>query len=335
MSPSVSIIVPVYNVEAYVEDCIRSVMRQTYTGSMECILVDDCGTDNSMAITARLIAEYQGPIDFKVLHHTHNRGLSAARNTGIDAATGDYLLFVDSDDELTDDCLETLVRPTQNDPTIEMVAGNHLLLCGGQIYRQIIHQGSQGEDVDSSNDVRRFFYLGRKPVSAWNKLIKKDFLTQNQLFFREGLRYEDCLWTFYFLKYLSHLYLVPQATYLHLIRPLSITAGTNIEDTVRHFSFVYEDIATHFTQGEEALEASFFVRGLCVYYYQAKDKQLFSKSIPLFKKALSDGHHTSERLLLSTVVIFSKTAGGRWLLSMFHSLTKAVNKVRLRRKLYN
>jgi glycosyltransferase involved in cell wall biosynthesis len=73
-------------------------MRQTYEGDIECIVVDDCGTDGSMGIVNKLILEYNGPIMFKILHHTHNRGLSAARNTGISNASGDYLLFLDSDD---------------------------------------------------------------------------------------------------------------------------------------------------------------------------------------------------------------------------------------------
>ena len=86
-----SIIIPVYNVEPYIEDCLRSVMRQTYQGAMECLIVDDCGTDDSMAIAERTIATYEGPIVFQVLHHERNRGLSAARNTGTLAAKGDYL----------------------------------------------------------------------------------------------------------------------------------------------------------------------------------------------------------------------------------------------------
>ncbi len=73
--PSVSIIVPVYNVAPYVEDSIRSVMRQTYDGKMECIVVDDCGTDDSMSIEEKVIEDYNGPITFKILRHTHNRGL--------------------------------------------------------------------------------------------------------------------------------------------------------------------------------------------------------------------------------------------------------------------
>ena len=92
-NPSVSIIVPIYNVEPYVEACVRSVMSQTYRGSIECIMVDDCGSDGSVQIVEKIIEGYDGSIQFMMLHHNHNRGLSAARNTGLNAASGDYLFF--------------------------------------------------------------------------------------------------------------------------------------------------------------------------------------------------------------------------------------------------
>ncbi len=65
----VSIIIPVYNVAPYIENCLKSVMRQTYTGNMECLLVDDCGSDDSMAIAERMITAYTGAIRFKILYH--------------------------------------------------------------------------------------------------------------------------------------------------------------------------------------------------------------------------------------------------------------------------
>ena len=111
----VSIIIPVYNVGDYIEDCLRSVIRQVYSGDIECIIVDDCGTDNSIALAERLMASYKGPIQFIILHHQHNRGLSAARNTGIDVAQGDYIFFLDSDDELTDDSIATLTKPLETE----------------------------------------------------------------------------------------------------------------------------------------------------------------------------------------------------------------------------
>ena len=125
----VSIIIPVYNVAPYIGDCLQSVMRQTYAGSMECLLVDDCGEDDSMAIVERMIAEYNanlnanlnegGGIQFRILHHERNRGLSAARNTGTFAAVGEYLYYLDSDDEITDDCIEKLMQRVMENPDIE------------------------------------------------------------------------------------------------------------------------------------------------------------------------------------------------------------------------
>ena len=106
--PKISIIIPVYNVAEYITECVQSVMRQTYQGEIECILVDDCGSDGSIAIAEQLIAEYKGSISFRILHHDHNRGLSAARNTGLEASTGDYVYFLDSDDFIDANTIEVL-----------------------------------------------------------------------------------------------------------------------------------------------------------------------------------------------------------------------------------
>ena len=97
----ISVIIPVYNVAPYIAACLQSVMRQTAQAALECILVDDCGPDNSMEVVNETLKSYNGPVDFKIVRHTQNRGLSAARNTGMAAATGDYIYFLDSDDEIT------------------------------------------------------------------------------------------------------------------------------------------------------------------------------------------------------------------------------------------
>lgn len=104
----ISIIIPIYNVEDYISECLQSVMRQTYKGAIECILVDDCGKDNSIAVAEQLIACYKGSIEFRILHHEHNRGLSAARNTGLENAKGKYIYFLDSDDIIDGNSMEML-----------------------------------------------------------------------------------------------------------------------------------------------------------------------------------------------------------------------------------
>ena len=118
----ISIIVPVYNVQEYVIECLESIAAQTYTTGVESILVDDCGTDNSMKAVHDFLDEYQGEIDIRIARHEHNRGLSAARNTGIMNAKGKYLLFVDSDDTISANCLEYFMQVARCYPDAQMIA---------------------------------------------------------------------------------------------------------------------------------------------------------------------------------------------------------------------
>ena len=105
----VSIIIPVYNVVDYIERCWKSVNAQTYS-DIELIFVDDCGTDESISKLETLISE-GSRFPVQIIKHKKNRGLSAARNTGIEASSGDYVYFLDSDDDLVPSCIEELVAP--------------------------------------------------------------------------------------------------------------------------------------------------------------------------------------------------------------------------------
>ena len=198
--PKISIIIPVYNVEPYIAECLQSVMRQTYTGHMECFMVDDCGTDKSIEIAERLISDYKGPIGFKILHHEHNRGLSAARNTGMKAATGDYVYFLDSDDYVSDDCMEVLARPLQK-KEYDMVVGDIKTVgegCWGRLYAE----AGEYEGVR----LREACFYFQIYVMAWNKLCNLRFLRQNDLYFYEGILNEDVLWSYRMAKCLKLVY---------------------------------------------------------------------------------------------------------------------------------
>ena len=119
MNPLVSVVVPVYNVEPYLERCLDSILRQTYQ-NFEMILVDDGTPDGSGAICDRYAAQ-----DPRIsVIHKKNGGLSSARNAGLDVAKGDYVLFVDSDDLITDDMVESLLSACLEDNTLVAVGGN-------------------------------------------------------------------------------------------------------------------------------------------------------------------------------------------------------------------
>lgn len=214
----VSVIIPVYNVEAYVEKCISSVAAQSFEGQIECIIVDDCSTDRSMDVVSGYISGYQGSVEFKVIHHEQNRGLSAARNTGMDYASGEWFYFLDSDDYITRDCLKLLTDKVNKYSGVEMVHGSITSIPYHEYYDKI---GLYGTDILHDNrDIRdRFYDLS---INASDKLISSAYIKSYSLKFREDIVHEDELWSYYLYKHLNKIAIVHDCTYVHVIREGSI-----------------------------------------------------------------------------------------------------------------
>ena len=215
----ISVVIPVYHVAQYVGDCIRSVMRQTWQGSLECIFVDDGGTDDSMEVVRQTIQGYQGPIDFRIVGHDRNRGLSAARNTGIEAATGDYIYFLDSDDEMTPDCIEMLARPLETE-RYDVVLGDYRIVGTGM--PKIPLMLSDGQVLRDGEVIHAYRYKDWYMMSV-NKLYRTVFLMENRLRFMEGIIHEDELWSFQIACLAKSLVAVRQETYIYKLREGSIT----------------------------------------------------------------------------------------------------------------
>jgi glycosyltransferase involved in cell wall biosynthesis len=232
IQPSVSIIIPVYNAEEYVADCLKSVMRQTYRGELECILVDDCGSDKSMEVVEKMVSEYDGPVRFKILHHEHNRGASAARNTGIENASGDYLFFLDSDDEVTDDCIEVLTRPLA-DGLYDVVEGGLEWFFLSTSSGRNTFDGEFVVKIPNNTlveqpDILRTYQKGWSCMVG-NKLIRTGFVKENNLFFKEGVVYEDMLWCFQTACLAKSLFLITDITYRYKLREGSVSDKINRE----------------------------------------------------------------------------------------------------------
>lgn len=231
MSPGypISIIIPVYNVAPYVEKCFRSVMNQTMAEGVECIIVDDCGQDNSMEIVERLVEEYHGNIYFRILHHEHNRGLSAARNTGIDAAKGDYVYFLDSDDWIIPECIELLVNCLNKYPDSQIVfAGAE---STNENYGWLDYTKKQLQDYSKDRARLQLSMLRRFDfgMTVWNKLIAREFIISNGLYFVEGIIHEDEVWNFEASKYIQSASFVKHNTYIYNIHDNSIATNSNDE----------------------------------------------------------------------------------------------------------
>ena len=178
---SISIIIPIYNVEVYIRRCLESVMTQDFVDAViECILIDDCTPDGSMAIVKEMVTNYDGPISFVLLKHEENRGLSATRNTGILHAKGDYVFFMDSDDFIKPHSLQYFVNNQSKYGDVDMLIGNARNCKANNNLINGVHDTCLMTDRDLffQRMLQHKIYL-----YAWNKLIKRHILIKHHVFF--------------------------------------------------------------------------------------------------------------------------------------------------------
>lgn len=201
-----SIIVPVYNVEKEIRKCLDSIKNQTY-GDFEVLCVDDCGKDSSMDI----VREYaQKDNRFKILTHEHNRGVSAARNTGLDNASGEYTMFVDSDDWLETNALE-IIKDNFDKSKSEVIVFN--------IYN--CYPDGKKEINDTTNFKKTQALLTENNLNTfigvvWNRAYKTSLINDNHIRFPEGMIIEDSDFTFKISMHLKSVFIIEDVLYNYL-----------------------------------------------------------------------------------------------------------------------
>lgn len=184
----VSVIVPMYNVSAYLSNCLDSLLCQTYR-DIEIIGVDDSSIDNS----ADIFASYLSDERFKLVVNYENQGLPSARNLGILNANGEYLYFVDSDDWISPDAISSLLQVIERDKVDIAIGGvakyfdEDGRLETPENHGKVMAEKLLGVDINSAPVLFN-------SVTSWNKLIKSDFVKSNGLIFKSiPRRYEDML----------------------------------------------------------------------------------------------------------------------------------------------
>lgn len=202
MLPHISIIVPIYNGEKYLARCVDSILGQTY-GDFELILVNDGSTDGSLGICK----QYVGKDSRVSLIDKQNEGVSMARNDAMQKAKGQYIAFVDCDDWLEADCVQTLVNGMRNDCDLSVV-GYREVGVDGTVYKD-----SSSIGINRAMSVKEamihlfitydFFSL----CYPWGKLFKRDIIQRNGLLFNRNIAIgEDRLFIFEYLQYTSKVY---------------------------------------------------------------------------------------------------------------------------------
>lgn len=180
----ISILIPIYRTEKYIQRCAESLFMQTYD-NIEYIFVDDYSPDNSIEKLEQVLEKYPNRKPFtKILRHTQNKGLSSTRNTGLDNATGTYVMFVDSDDFLEENCVEKVISEIKHTVSDAVLFGfNHVftdkIIPEGQYFK-----GSKDEYIQSM--------IERKtPVCVWGGAYKRTLFSQNAIRFIDGLNFGE------------------------------------------------------------------------------------------------------------------------------------------------
>ncbi len=220
----ISIIVPVYNVEKYIRDSLNSALAQTYK-NIEIILIDDGSKDSS----GKICDEYkQKDSRIKVVHQK-NKGLSGARNVGLDNATGKYIMFLDPDDLYETDSCEKLynyIEKTNSD----FVIGNYINMSenGTKWENPVFDKNKYLEFKLSIEDYTNSFYTLNSSVC--NKIFRKSFLDDIQIKFVEKLPAEDAIFTTYCFIKSKNVYFIPEIVYNYRLRESdSISTSCNKE----------------------------------------------------------------------------------------------------------
>ena len=239
-SPLVSVIVPVYNVQDYLPRCIDSILTQSYQ-NLEIILVDDGSKDQSGAICDA----YAGRESRIRVIHKKNGGLSSARNAGIEAARGDYLAFVDSDDWIEQDAYACLLAALQKYDA-KLACGGRYDVDGATLHKKVGLCPQKEECIPAEEMAGRIFVWAGCDSSACDKLYHRSLWENFR--YPEGMVCEDVPVTYRIVLQAERVVMCPKPIYNYFHRPGSITTSSVSEKTFhfsQHTAVIYPYILEH------------------------------------------------------------------------------------------
>ncbi|RLZ12709.1 glycosyltransferase family 2 protein [Faecalibacter macacae] len=219
--PLISISIPIYKCEKHIYKCLLSVKNQLYN-NLEIILVNDFTQDNSISIIEDFIVRNPN-LKIKLLHHDKNYGLSTVRNTGILNSKGEYIFFLDSDDVITPDCISSLVNCAITTKVDVVVGQNKWINTFDQSEKAYGFPVKPKKKVIYNNhEIFVEYVKDNIPAVSWNKLIKRDFIIENNLFFIPNLYAQDELWMLHLMEKINSLAVVDEITYHYYLHSESV-----------------------------------------------------------------------------------------------------------------
>ncbi len=244
MAEKITVIVPVYNVENYVREALESVINQTYQ-NLEVIVIDDESKDSS----GKICDEYAKKDSRITVVHQKNKGLSGARNTGLDLATGKYIMFLDSDDKFELDACENFYNEIEK-TNADYVVGNYIYIDddGTKWEKPVFDQEKYKEFKLSIEDYKNSFFIMNSTV--WNKIFRKSFLDELKIKFVERVPAEDAIFTTYCFIKSSNVYYMPKIMYNYRMRYTDSISNSCSKDYFMGINKAYKIIYENFKEND-------------------------------------------------------------------------------------
>lgn len=229
-----SVILPIYNVEKYLEECVNSILNQDFDkNNYEIILVDDGSKDNSPVICDKFAKEYS---NIRVIHKV-NGGQSQARNYGTDEATGDYILYIDSDDFIiSNDFFKKLADKTKDNPDLIFYKHKKYFDDSKEFeelnysYSDVLNLTSYADKIETLVKADSFYGM------PWIKAIKRKLILQNSIKFDENLVCEDMDWNYYLITNATSIDFIEQSFLAYRQRAGSVTSSFKLKNLT---DFIY------------------------------------------------------------------------------------------------
>jgi len=288
MKFKVSVIIPVYNVEKYLEECLESVLIQSYK-NMEILLIDDGSSDRSP-----LICDEYAKKDTRIkVIHKSNGGAADARNCGLNISTGEYIIFLDSDDYWDDkDAIKCLIEVVDKYHEVDIVLhGLMFFIDSNGLKSKVINRNEfnlnliNGKD---KNDILSYLIRsGAYLITSCDKLVRRDVLIKNSILFEEGRTVEDFDWCLNLTLHINHIYAVNKTFYQCRLREGSVTAITGVKNTWDLFYMIdkWNQILNKIDIDEELRH---LLLGYCCYQYCILMGHLYKYDYSVRKKLLKD-----------------------------------------------
>lgn len=272
----ISVVIPVYNSELYIDECLQSILKQTIVENVELICVNDGSSDSSLDI----LNMYKTKFPNMIIIDQKNAGSAIARNNGLQIANGEYVYFVDNDDYLANDnCLNELYRIAKK-ASLDILNFNHLILKNNSLKKFSINR--ENNKIYTGKEYLSTSQKGNITNTPWDKLLKRSYLKEINFAYTSGVISDDAealLPLFYDAKKVSF---VDNFAYVYRIRPNSVMTGEKTEKYIISTKKILETYTAYYKSEKDKgikrfLKSLIFNRLLSYYELLLEKKEFLNK----------------------------------------------------------